>query len=83
MVADFKSERRPGSNRNPRPDCVGIRKQVEPTARFEQHPGAVQCHGVVLPLWASMSFQSLSSTGGRNRSKATPAAAAISWWRAA
>jgi transposase len=28
MVADFKSERRPGSNRNPRPDCVGIRSQA-------------------------------------------------------
>ncbi|CAN2536367.1 hypothetical+protein [Methylocapsa aurea] len=27
MVADFKSERRPGSNRNPRPDCVGIRNR--------------------------------------------------------
>jgi hypothetical protein len=25
MVADIKSERRPTSNRNPRPDCVGIR----------------------------------------------------------
>ena len=25
MVAGFKSERWPGSNRNPRPDCVGIR----------------------------------------------------------
>lgn len=29
MVADFKSERRPGSNRNPRPDCVGIRNDFE------------------------------------------------------
>jgi hypothetical protein len=29
MVADFKSERRPGSNRNPRPDCVGIRTSLD------------------------------------------------------
>ena len=29
MVAGIKSERRPGSNRNPRPACVGIRKIVE------------------------------------------------------
>jgi hypothetical protein len=29
MVADIKSERRPTSNRNPRPDCVGIRTQEE------------------------------------------------------
>jgi hypothetical protein len=29
MVAGIKSERRPTSNRNPRPDCVGIRKQYE------------------------------------------------------
>src|SRR5271167_3114819 len=27
MVAGIKSERRPTSNRNPRPDCLGIRKQ--------------------------------------------------------
>jgi hypothetical protein len=26
MVAGIKSKRRPTSNRNPRPDCVGIRK---------------------------------------------------------
>jgi hypothetical protein len=28
MVADIKSERRPTSNRNPRPDCVGIRTHL-------------------------------------------------------
>ena len=28
MVADIKSERRPTSNRNPRPDCVGIRSKT-------------------------------------------------------
>jgi len=27
-VAGFKSESRPASNRNTRPDCVGIRKQI-------------------------------------------------------
>ena len=29
MVAGIKSERRPASNRNPRPECVGIRNIVE------------------------------------------------------
>ena len=28
MVAGIKSERRPTSNRNPRPDCLGIRRQA-------------------------------------------------------
>jgi hypothetical protein len=27
MAAGIKSERWPGSNRNPRPDCLGIRTQ--------------------------------------------------------
>jgi hypothetical protein len=36
MVAGFISERRPTSNRNPRPDCVGIRigmraRRIQPT----------------------------------------------------
>src|SRR5271166_1521274 len=30
MVAGIKSERWPASNRNPRPDCVGIRKPAAP-----------------------------------------------------
>ena len=29
MVAGIKSERWPTSNRNPRPDCVGIRKKTD------------------------------------------------------
>jgi hypothetical protein len=29
MVAGFKSERRPTSNRNPWPECVGIRRKRE------------------------------------------------------
>ena len=29
MVAGIKSERWPASNRNPRPDCIGIRNQDE------------------------------------------------------
>jgi nodulation protein E len=38
MVADIKSEPWPGSNRNPRPACVGIRTQVpefDPAAHIE------------------------------------------------
>ena len=34
MVAGIKSERWPASNRNPRPDCVGIRTLAEWRRRF-------------------------------------------------
>src|SRR5208283_1802558 len=32
MVAGIKSERWPTSNRNPRPDCLGIRRGADPVA---------------------------------------------------
>jgi hypothetical protein len=33
MAAGIKSERWPTSNRNPWPDCVGIRNQVDASSR--------------------------------------------------
>jgi hypothetical protein len=41
MVAGIKSERWPTSNRNPWPDCVGIRNLVKVTVRITQEVGFV------------------------------------------
>ena len=36
MVAGIKSERRPASNRNPRPECVGIRTPAKVSGMRQQ-----------------------------------------------
>jgi hypothetical protein len=47
MVADIKSERRPTSNRNPRPDCVGIRIQRPDHQRRDDGGQSDHCTGAV------------------------------------
>src|SRR5271167_3920575 len=48
MVAGIKSERWPESNRNPRPDCVGIRSHPAlALSRSFLDPGDIAAHGAV------------------------------------
>jgi hypothetical protein len=49
MVAGIKSERWPTSNRNPRPDCLGIRSDIERHSRYAaEHGGARRFHGICI-----------------------------------
>src|SRR5271170_7679431 len=56
MVAGIKSERWPTSNRNPRPDCLGIRSEARPNLSdyvlrgLTSTRNASRCNAMVPPI---------------------------------
>ena len=75
MVADFKSEHRPGSNRNPRPDCVGIRNPIGVAQRRHHMRGflVVEC--------VEAAAQRLSVDGDRGQSSSAGGFGMLAAWR--
>jgi 2-iminobutanoate/2-iminopropanoate deaminase len=70
MVAGFKSERRPASNRYARPDYVGIRKLCLEAAGTS-FDGVLKCHVYCVP--GEGRFQAFNEVYGRYFPDTSPA----------